>query len=78
MTQHSGSVDEALLKQIENHATVIAREAGAILAGHFGSALDVQYKDKKETDPVTNADKETQEYLEKAILERFPDHGILG
>ena len=78
MTQHSGSVDEALLKQIEDHATVIAREAGAILAGHFGGSLDVQYKDKKETDPVTNADKETQEYLEKAILERFPDHGILG
>ncbi len=78
MTQQPGSVDEALLKQIEDHATYIVREAGAILARHFGSSLDVQYKDEKETDPVTNADKESQDYLEKAIAKRFPDHGILG
>ncbi len=78
MTQQPGSPDEALLKQIEDHATCIAREAGAILASHFGSSLDVQYKDEKKTDPVTNADKESQEYLEKAIAKRFPEHGILG
>ncbi len=78
MTRQTDSIDEALLKQIEDHATLIAREAGAILARHFGGSLDVQYKDEKNTDPVTNADKETQEYLEKAIAKEFPDHGILG
>lgn len=78
MTQQPGSVEEVLLKQIEDHAVAIARKAGEILGSHFGSSLDVQYKDEKKTDPVTNADKESQQYLEDAISKRFPDHGILG
>ena len=72
------SPDDALLADIEAHAADIARGAGAILNGYFGKALDVEYKDKGKTDPVTSADRETQDYLAKAIAGRFPDHGILG
>ena len=75
MTDPLGS---AFLAKIEAHAVYIAREAGAILTGYFGKPLDVEYKDEKEGDPVTNADRESQEYLRRAIADEFPDQGILG
>ena len=72
--------DNAALVEIENHAVEIARAAGAILARNFSNvaSLNVEYKDDKESDPVTNADKEAQDYLKEAIARRFPKHGILG
>ena len=72
--------DNATLVEIESHAVEIARAAGAILARNFANvaSLKVEYKDDKESDPVTNADKEAQDYLKEAIARRFPDHGILG
>ena len=70
---------EGLLADIEARAAEMAREAGAILAGHFGRGkLKVEFKDEKQRDPVTNADKECQELLEGAIAKHFPDHGVLG
>ena len=65
---------------MESLAAELAREAGQILARHFRSlgALNVEFKDKRERDPVTNADTECQRLLVKAIAERFPEHGILG
>ncbi len=80
--QTSGAAEalsDELLADIEARATEMAREAGAILAGHFGRGkLEVEFKDKNERDPVTNADKETQEFLWSAIKKHFPDHGVLG
>ena len=70
--------DEALLADIETYAADIVRGAGAILNSHFGRSLDVEYKDEKKRDPVTNADMESQEFLTQAITHRFPDHGILA
>ena len=70
--------DDATLREIEAHAVKIARGAGDILRGHFEHALNVEYKDDKQSDPVTNADYECQRYLQKAIAKRFPEHGILG
>ena len=70
--------DDALAEEIEQHAVEIARGAGRILAGHFGKKIEVEFKDEHERDPVTAADKETQEYLTAEILKRFPKHGILG
>lgn len=72
--------DNSTLVEIENHAVEIARAAGAILARHFANvaALNVEFKDEKELDPVTNADNEVQDYLKEAITRRFPKHGILG
>ena len=70
--------DDAIARDIEASAVEFARGAGALLSEHFGRALSVEYKDKAQQDPVTSADKETQEYLVNRITERFPEHGILG
>ena len=74
------TLDAPLLAEMESLAAELAWEAGQILARHFRSlgALNVEFKDKRERDPVTNADTECQRLLVKAIAERFPEHGILG
>ena len=70
--------DDAVAREIESHAVELARGAGEILAGHFGRPLEVEFKDDKERDPVTRADKAVQEYLVVGIARRFPEHGVLG
>ena len=72
------SLDATLLADISAHAVDMARGAGAILTGYFGQTLEVEYKDKDQRDPVTNADKESQDFLKRAISDHFPDHSILG
>ena len=75
-------LDEAQLIEIERNAVELARGAGEILAGHFGRRpgieLRVEFKDDKQRDPVTAADKQTQAYLAAGITRSFPDHGVLG
>ena len=68
----------ASLAEIEALAVEAARGAGEILAGHFGSRIEVEYKDEHKSDPVTVADKEAQKYLVDAISARFPEHSILA
>ncbi len=70
--------DDALARDIEQHAVEIARGAGRILAGYFGRPITVEFKDEHERDPVTAADKAAQEYLTAEIAKRFPEHGVLG
>jgi len=70
--------NDHLAMEIETAAVEMARGAGALLAGCFGRQLTIEYKDKNQLDPVTSADKDTQQYLEAEISRRFPDHGILG
>ena len=66
------------LLEIETAAVTLAWGAGRILSGQFGRQLSIEYKDKNQLDPVTSADKSTQEYLVKEITRLFPSHGILG
>ena len=56
----------------------MARDVGQTLMQYFGTNLDVQYKDEKESDPVTNVDKEVQTDLVRAISEGYPGHGVVG
>ena len=72
------SIDDAQIVEIERHAVELARGAGEILAGHFGRRIEVEFKDDKQRDPVTAADKQTQAYLTAEIARRFPEHGVLG
>ena len=72
------SPTDDLLAGIESHAVEIAQGAGELLGDHFESLLRVDYKDEAESDPVTAADKETQGFLTGRILQRFPDHAVLG
>ena len=69
--------DEYLAK-IETLASELARGGGAILDRYFGDSLNIEYKDGRRNDPVTNADRDVQDYLAAGITESFPDHGILG
>ncbi|MCH7606531.1 MAG: inositol monophosphatase [Chloroflexi bacterium] len=70
--------DETLAREIEAAATELAQGAGDLLAGYFGRQLSIEYKDKHEQDPVTEADKASQEYLVREITRRYPGHAILG
>lgn len=70
--------DDTLAQEIETAAAQLARGAGDILAGHFGRQMAIEYKDESERDPVTEADKASQEYLVREISHRFPSHSILG
>ncbi len=44
----------------------------------FGTALDIGNKDEDGFDPVTIADRTLEDRFRAAILERFPDHSIVG
>jgi myo-inositol-1(or 4)-monophosphatase len=57
-------------------AESIAREAGEILLGFAGEALDVRLKG--EVDLVTAADRASEERIVQRVRERFPHHGILA
>ncbi len=72
------TLDDAQIFEIERHAVELARGAGEILAGYFGRRIEIEFKDDKQRDPVTAADKQTQAYLAKEIVRSFPDHGVLG
>ncbi len=72
------NIDASLLEEIEAHAVRIAQEAGQILLEHFHKPLEMQFKGKKKSDPVTTADHRSEEYLKRVIGEQFPRHGILS
>ena len=72
------NIDISLLENIEAHAVDIAREEGQILLEHFCKPLEVHFKGKKRRDPVTTADRRSEEFLKIAIREKFPQHGILS
>ncbi len=54
----------------------LARESGKILMKHFRQLEG--YELKGESDIVTVADRESEDFLQRELLRRFPDHGILG
>ena len=70
--------DDGALAEIEAHAAEAVRSAGAVLARRFGAPLRVEFKDDRESDPVTPVDREVQRLVVEGIGERFPEHGILG
>ncbi|MBI2877900.1 MAG: inositol monophosphatase [Candidatus Tectomicrobia bacterium] len=71
-------IDDRLLQQMERFAIRLASQAGEILLKNFGTELQVEFKDRHRGDPVTRADRESQEYLREAIHQEYPDHGLLG
>jgi myo-inositol-1(or 4)-monophosphatase len=54
-----------------------AAKAGAeVLMRHYNKSLNIEYKG--ETDPVSQADRNAQEAIIKAIKNVFPEHGFLA
>lgn len=69
---------ESELREIETAACIFAEQAGQILLEHFRGEPKIQYKGPNNTDPVTEADLKSEEFLREAIAKRFPGHGIVG
>jgi histidinol phosphatase-like enzyme (inositol monophosphatase family) len=57
-------------------ALEISGTAAAIPIRYFRREIVVE--DKADETPVTIADRETEEHIRRALLERFPSHGIYG
>ena len=57
-------------------AAQIAREAGALLRGHFARGVETEYKG--DVDLVTVADRSAEKLIRTCLAEAFPSHGIYG
>ena len=65
------------LREISLYAEEIARGAGEILLKGFRSpGTVVDYK--SDSDLVTSADRESEEYLYSRIRQRYPDHAVVA
>ena len=56
--------------------TEIAREAGALLMGHFQRRIGFEYKG--DVDLVTQADRESEALITGQIRARWPQHDLIG
>jgi myo-inositol-1(or 4)-monophosphatase len=54
----------------------IAREAGALLMGHFARHVTIEYKG--DVDLVTVADRTSEELIVNRLRARWPEHGIVA
>ena len=70
--------DSSLFAEIEAHAGWLARETGERLAARARGSLHVEYKHNSKSNPVSEADREAEEFLYRAIVDRFPDHSVIG
>jgi myo-inositol-1(or 4)-monophosphatase len=74
-TNFSDSLSPASL---ERAAIQMARDAALILLEYYRGRVGVQYKDTRESDPVTAADRDSEAFIARQIRSQFPGHGILG
>ena len=59
-------------------ATVIAREAGALILSYFKRGVKTEYKGESGVDLVTDADRTSEKLIVKRLREAFPDHDLVG
>jgi myo-inositol-1(or 4)-monophosphatase len=62
----------------ERTAVELARAAGERALEAFRSTVVLEYKGKKQDDPVTILDRETETFLRTGLRTAFPEHGLLG
>ena len=74
----TSDIGNALLIELEAHATELAKKAGALLMNHWKRDLSVHYKSKGFQDPVSEADLKSQTLLINGITSKYPKHGILS
>lgn len=63
-------------KETLEQATFIAEEASKVALSYFRHTLLIEMKANQT--PVTIADKKTEEFIREALMQAFPEHGILG
>ncbi len=64
------------LDDLARTAEDLARAAGEVALGYFGTRIGVETK--ADDTPVTVADREAESLLRAEIRRRFPNHGIVG
>ena len=70
--------DRRWLAEVEEVAAAIVARAGESLLGFYRRGVAVEYKDKRQTDPVTVADRSVERQVRDEIRAAFPAHGFLG
>ncbi len=71
-------LDRGWLIEMESFSVDMARECGRILRQYSQNFVDVQFKDRYQTDPVTEVDFRIQEYVRETIYKELPSHDILS
>jgi myo-inositol-1(or 4)-monophosphatase len=69
---------EVPILELEDFAIELAHTAGSIAKAHFRKSFTIDNKDSSGFDPVTSADRAIEQVLRAAIVEKYPDHGIVG
>ena len=73
-----GAMEENFAREIEAFLSELANAAGAVVLPYFRQALEIEDKGQTVFDPVTAADRATEQILREAIRARYPSHGISG
>ncbi|MQF82732.1 hypothetical protein FIM02_01020 [SAR202 cluster bacterium AD-802-E10_MRT_200m] len=73
------ALDSVELNEIKAFAIELARNTGNILLEYFQQPLKVDYKGKNRgDDPVTEADRKAEDYIQEQLSKQFPTHSIVG
>jgi 3'(2'), 5'-bisphosphate nucleotidase len=56
----------------------LARQAGALAMAHYGGTIQVDFKDGDPANPVTQADRDTNQLIVSGLQAAFPDDAILA
>jgi myo-inositol-1(or 4)-monophosphatase len=67
-----------MLTEAEAVCLEAVRTAGAVLLEYFRVPLTVEFKEKGQQSPVTEADRRSEDLLRAALQRAFPTHGIIG
>lgn len=70
--------DRQLLVDAEAVCVEAVRQAGAVLMEYFRAPLTVEFKEKGQQAPVTEADRRSEDLLRAALTRAFPRHSIIG
>ena len=74
----SKSAQEVDIDKRAAHARVVARDAAALALEFFREIHALEIDSKGLQDPVSNADREVELYIRKALSDTFPQDGIIG
>jgi myo-inositol-1(or 4)-monophosphatase len=65
-------------EQFEATAVELACAAGGGALEAFRASVALEFKGRKQNDPVTVLDRQTETFLRQELREAFPAHGLLG
>jgi myo-inositol-1(or 4)-monophosphatase len=66
------------LEQFEAAAVELASQAGQRAIEAFRASVALEFKGRRQNDPVTVIDRETETFLRAGLRAAFPSHGLLG